>query len=228
MVGESLGVTVPSPLVDVSDERLGVDVVIPEGWTGVHAVRGCAELVTEIDEQFDMIATAVGTGGTLAGLAAGLGPGSTRSGSARCAVPVYSTAMSTDCTKRRSAVVSTTGSSTTTITTAASLAEPRRVHVAADDGSCNGCRTQVGPQTRWPCTLHGTAVRASSLARDAEPSGRPADRSTPRPVGRCLISSRVLRPAPGRAGGRSRRPGGARRRSRRRRARQAGCRRSRR
>jgi 1-aminocyclopropane-1-carboxylate deaminase len=37
-------------------------------------VRGCLELVDEITEDFDVICWAVGTGGTLAGIAAGLAP----------------------------------------------------------------------------------------------------------------------------------------------------------
>ncbi|WP_345702477.1 pyridoxal-phosphate dependent enzyme [Pseudonocardia eucalypti] len=36
-------------------------------------MSGCIELVEEIDESFDAIICPVGTGGTLAGLAAGLG-----------------------------------------------------------------------------------------------------------------------------------------------------------
>ncbi|GAB3157056.1 pyridoxal-phosphate dependent enzyme [Micromonospora sonneratiae] len=48
--------------------------LLPEGGSNHLAVRGCAELPTEIDETFDVICCAVGTGGTLAGIAAGLGP----------------------------------------------------------------------------------------------------------------------------------------------------------
>ncbi len=47
--------------------------LVPEGGTSPAAVRGCAELPGEIDRPFDLIVTAVGTGGTLAGIAAGLG-----------------------------------------------------------------------------------------------------------------------------------------------------------
>ncbi|MCF4119870.1 pyridoxal-phosphate dependent enzyme [Antribacter sp. KLBMP9083] len=46
--------------------------VVPEGGSDIPAVRGCAELVAEIDEPFDVICCPVGTGGTLAGIAAGL------------------------------------------------------------------------------------------------------------------------------------------------------------
>jgi 1-aminocyclopropane-1-carboxylate deaminase len=49
--------------------------VIPEGGSNALAVRGCAELPAEIPADFDVICCPVGTGGTLAGLAAGLRPG---------------------------------------------------------------------------------------------------------------------------------------------------------
>ncbi|MGW3959118.1 1-aminocyclopropane-1-carboxylate deaminase/D-cysteine desulfhydrase [Amycolatopsis sp. NPDC005003] len=47
--------------------------VLPEGGSNGLAVRGCAELVAEIATDFDVITCACGTGGTLAGIAAGLG-----------------------------------------------------------------------------------------------------------------------------------------------------------
>jgi 1-aminocyclopropane-1-carboxylate deaminase len=49
--------------------------LIPEGGSNPAAVRGCAELPAEITEPFDVICCPVGTGGTLAGIAAGLSPG---------------------------------------------------------------------------------------------------------------------------------------------------------
>lgn len=49
--------------------------LIPEGGANPAGVRGCAELVAEIERPFDVVACAVGTGATLAGIAAGLGPG---------------------------------------------------------------------------------------------------------------------------------------------------------
>ncbi|WP_308282721.1 1-aminocyclopropane-1-carboxylate deaminase/D-cysteine desulfhydrase [Pseudonocardia nigra] len=49
--------------------------LIPEGGTTVLGVRGCAELVDEIAEPFDLIACPVGTGGTLAGISSALRPG---------------------------------------------------------------------------------------------------------------------------------------------------------
>ena len=41
---------------------------LPEGGTNALAVKGCAEILTEADAAYDFICTAVGTGGTLAGL----------------------------------------------------------------------------------------------------------------------------------------------------------------
>jgi 1-aminocyclopropane-1-carboxylate deaminase len=46
--------------------------VLPEGGTNALAVRGCAELVAELDVPFDYLCCPVGTGGTLAGLVTGL------------------------------------------------------------------------------------------------------------------------------------------------------------
>jgi len=44
--------------------------VLPEGGTNNLAVKGCMEILSEEDAVFDTIGCAVGTGGTLAGLAA--------------------------------------------------------------------------------------------------------------------------------------------------------------
>lgn len=49
--------------------------VIPEGGSAPLALPGCAELVAEIQEPFDLIVCPVGTGGTLAGLSVGAGSG---------------------------------------------------------------------------------------------------------------------------------------------------------
>ncbi|MFD4575037.1 1-aminocyclopropane-1-carboxylate deaminase/D-cysteine desulfhydrase [Streptomyces sp. NPDC058417] len=49
--------------------------VVPEGGSNEAAVRGCRALGEELRGLADVVAVAVGTGGTLAGLAAGLGPG---------------------------------------------------------------------------------------------------------------------------------------------------------
>ncbi len=47
-------------------------VVVPEGGSNAEAVRGCRALGEELGEHADVAALACGTGGTLAGLAAGL------------------------------------------------------------------------------------------------------------------------------------------------------------
>ncbi|MFJ9709174.1 1-aminocyclopropane-1-carboxylate deaminase/D-cysteine desulfhydrase [Streptomyces sp. NPDC101234] len=49
--------------------------VVPEGGSNAAAVRGCRALGEELRGRADVVAVACGTGGTLAGLAAGLGPG---------------------------------------------------------------------------------------------------------------------------------------------------------
>lgn len=45
---------------------------IPEGGTNLLALEGVAEIIPQLDIDFDVLCTACGTGGTLAGLAAGL------------------------------------------------------------------------------------------------------------------------------------------------------------
>ncbi|MGW4345676.1 1-aminocyclopropane-1-carboxylate deaminase/D-cysteine desulfhydrase [Streptomyces sp. NPDC004690] len=49
--------------------------VVPEGGSNALAVRGCRALGAELGAHADVAAVACGTGGTLAGLAAGLPPG---------------------------------------------------------------------------------------------------------------------------------------------------------
>jgi 1-aminocyclopropane-1-carboxylate deaminase len=66
--------TDPEVLADLLD-RLGPAYVIPEGGSNALAARGCAALGRELRGSADIAAVACGTGGTLAGLAAGLGPG---------------------------------------------------------------------------------------------------------------------------------------------------------
>lgn len=46
--------------------------LIPEGGTNLLAVKGCTEIVTDVNIPFDYICCAAGTGGTLAGIIAGL------------------------------------------------------------------------------------------------------------------------------------------------------------
>ncbi|KOG57691.1 1-aminocyclopropane-1-carboxylate deaminase [Streptomyces virginiae] len=60
-------------LVDAAGARGAY--VVPEGGSNALALAGCAELGRELRGAADVVAVACGTGGTLAGLAAGLGPG---------------------------------------------------------------------------------------------------------------------------------------------------------
>lgn len=46
--------------------------LLPEGGTNPLAVKGCKEIVDEIDTEFDYIILPVGTGGTLAGIISGI------------------------------------------------------------------------------------------------------------------------------------------------------------
>lgn len=48
------------------------DYWLPEGGTNALALRGVSELIDEIDLEYDVIVTPVGTGGTMAGLLKGL------------------------------------------------------------------------------------------------------------------------------------------------------------
>lgn len=53
-------------------EQVGHPYIIPEGGTNLLAVKGCAEIVQEITLAYDYICCAAGTGGTMAGIVAGL------------------------------------------------------------------------------------------------------------------------------------------------------------
>jgi 1-aminocyclopropane-1-carboxylate deaminase len=48
--------------------------ILPEGGTNALAVKGCEEILTPDDDIFDTVCCAVGTGGTLAGLALAAAP----------------------------------------------------------------------------------------------------------------------------------------------------------
>ncbi|MEU6060085.1 pyridoxal-phosphate dependent enzyme [Streptomyces sp. NPDC047097] len=65
----------PEVLASLLDRAPEGSTVVPEGGSNALAVRGCAELGRELRGRADVVAVACGTGGTLAGLAAGLGPG---------------------------------------------------------------------------------------------------------------------------------------------------------
>lgn len=49
-------------------ELFGNCYIIPEGGTNDLAIKGCKEILTKTDSEFDYICTSVGTGGTIAGL----------------------------------------------------------------------------------------------------------------------------------------------------------------
>ena len=55
--------------------RFGEFYLLPEGGSNAAAVRGCAEIPAEIGPPADLLCCPCGTGGTLAGLAHGLGAG---------------------------------------------------------------------------------------------------------------------------------------------------------
>ncbi len=54
--------------VEALKEEFGHFYLVPEGGTNALAVRGCEEILTPGDAQYDFICVAVGTGGTMAGL----------------------------------------------------------------------------------------------------------------------------------------------------------------
>jgi 1-aminocyclopropane-1-carboxylate deaminase/D-cysteine desulfhydrase-like pyridoxal-dependent ACC family enzyme len=62
-------------VLDGLKQEFGDHYLLPEGGSNALAVRGCVDVPAEIDVDFDVICCACGTGGTLAGIAAGLGPG---------------------------------------------------------------------------------------------------------------------------------------------------------
>lgn len=57
---------------DKLKNRFGEFYMIPEGGTNSLALKGCAEIIDEIDIPFDFITSCCGTGGTLGGMIAGL------------------------------------------------------------------------------------------------------------------------------------------------------------
>lgn len=52
-------------------EEFGRFYTVPEGGTNDLAVKGCAEIITENEKDFDTICCAVGTGGTISGICNG-------------------------------------------------------------------------------------------------------------------------------------------------------------
>lgn len=54
--------------INTLKDEFGDVFVIPEGGTNLLAIKGCEEILTSKDDKFDYICSAVGTGGTIAGL----------------------------------------------------------------------------------------------------------------------------------------------------------------
>lgn len=52
-------------------EQFGSFYMLPEGGSNAFAVKGCEEILTEEDADFDTICVSVGTGGTIAGISNG-------------------------------------------------------------------------------------------------------------------------------------------------------------
>lgn len=97
--------------------------VVPEGGSNSLAVRGCQDLGAELRGRADVVALACGTGGTLAGLAAGLAPGQRALG-IRSSRGASSTRRYEGCRSGPSADRAATGVSTTASTAAATRAPP--------------------------------------------------------------------------------------------------------
>lgn len=49
-------------------EQFGDFYLVPEGGTNEFAVKGCEEILTNEDEQYDVICSSIGTGGTISGI----------------------------------------------------------------------------------------------------------------------------------------------------------------
>ena len=50
------------------EDKFGDFYLVPEGGTNHFAVKGCEEILSEDDKQYDIICSSVGTGGTISGL----------------------------------------------------------------------------------------------------------------------------------------------------------------
>ncbi len=49
-------------------QKFGLFYLVPEGGTNKYAIKGCEEILTEEDANFDYVCLAVGTGGTISGI----------------------------------------------------------------------------------------------------------------------------------------------------------------
>jgi 1-aminocyclopropane-1-carboxylate deaminase len=54
--------------IDNLKQKFGEFYLVPEGGTNTFAIKGCEEILEKKDEQFDVICSAVGTGGTISGI----------------------------------------------------------------------------------------------------------------------------------------------------------------
>jgi len=59
-------------IINQLQEKFGDFYLVPEGGTNELAVRGCSEIISKINIDFDYVCCPCGTGGTLAGLISGL------------------------------------------------------------------------------------------------------------------------------------------------------------
>ncbi len=54
--------------IDALHKQFGDFYLIPEGGSNAEAIQGCREIIDELDEDYDVICAATGTGATLAGI----------------------------------------------------------------------------------------------------------------------------------------------------------------
>lgn len=54
--------------IDILKSEFGSFYLLPEGGSNTLAVKGCEEILTTEDSQFDIICSSIGTGGTIAGI----------------------------------------------------------------------------------------------------------------------------------------------------------------
>ncbi|HSW56234.1 MAG TPA: pyridoxal-phosphate dependent enzyme [Ignavibacteriaceae bacterium] len=59
-------------IINQLQEKFGDFYLLPEGGTNDYAVKGCSEIISKINIDFDYVCCPCGTGGTLAGLISGL------------------------------------------------------------------------------------------------------------------------------------------------------------
>ena len=57
-----------SDFIENLKEAYGDFYLVPEGGTNEFAVKGCEEILSEADSQYDFVCCAVGTGGTISGI----------------------------------------------------------------------------------------------------------------------------------------------------------------